>query len=530
MPNTNNYLQNNRPLALISVTNKQNLAQLARQLVESGYELLSTGGTASYLREQGLAVLDVAQYIKFPEIMNGRVKTLHPWIHAGILHDRDDSAHVKQLNDNNIRPIDVVVTNLYAFDDEAVSKKLPVDAAIEHIDIGGPTMLRAAAKNHKHCLVVIDPSDYDLVIDTLKTGKIPSSIRQKLAAKVFAEISKYDSMIAKFLTDTANLAPKQLPATLPLELSIVNTLRYGENPHQNAAVYSSSAEHDGFAKIEILGGKELSYNNYLDLNAACGLATELLHQTAIVIIKHTNPCGTAVTQPGQSLAETAKLAIQCDPQSAFGGIIAANAQIDANTALALSSIFIECLAAPDFTADALEVLRKKTNLRIIKAPFIKHKPKIHLNLRSIRGAILAQSSDVITFERSSCRVVSKTEPTPSEWQNLEFAWKVAKHVKSNAIVLANHLRTLGVGAGQMSRIDSLRCAIEKANQFGHAIGGSVLASDAFFPFADTVLQAAEANVRCIIQPGGSKKDQDSIDAANEKGISMVFTGVRHFNH
>ncbi|MBM4253071.1 MAG: bifunctional phosphoribosylaminoimidazolecarboxamide formyltransferase/IMP cyclohydrolase [Deltaproteobacteria bacterium] len=521
-------------LALLSVTDKSGLVPFARGLVELGIGLLSTGGTAKLLREHGLPVTDVAEFTGSPEILGGRVKTLHPKVHGGILFDRGQSAHVAEAAKHGIKGIDLIVVNLYQFAAEAIAKKLPLEDAIEHIDIGGPTMLRAAAKNWRFTLPVIDPSDYDAVLAALGKGEVPKELRLKLAVKTFATIAAYDHSIASYLgqggtSETSN-ADTESKATLPVHLKLRQPLRYGENPHQAAGLYADEAlPAVGFAAVELLGGKELSYNNILDLDAATALAAEF-SDPACVIIKHTNPCGCA-TSATAALAEIFRRALSCDPKSAFGGIIALNRPVDAATATAVTSLFTECVAAPDFSPEALEILRKKPNLRILRAAFARQGSRIsRAQLKSVYGAMLVQSEDTGSFDPAKWQSVTTTKPHASTMSDLQFAMIVAKHVKSNAIVFAKDGVTVAIGAGQMSRIDSANIAVAKAEAEGRSVKGSVLASDAFFPFSDTVEFAASHGVAAIVQPGGSKRDQDSIDEANKHGIAMVFTGERHFRH
>lgn len=508
--------------ALLSVTDKSNLPEFARGLISAGFKLLSTGGTYRLLQDCGIQVTDVSTFTGSPEIMDGRVKTLHPKIHAGILMDRTNPKHKLDAESMGAEAIDMVVVNLYQFAENAVAKKLAPKDAIEFIDVGGPTMLRAAAKNFANCCAVCDPADYVPLIDELKKkGGISLETRQNLAAKVFSLTAQYDQMISGCLnTEPTNSWSPQL--------SLRQTLRYGENPHQSAALYAQG--NSGFAGAQILGGKELSYNNYLDLDAACQLARDLAPSSAVIIVKHTNPCGAAVAlDEGEPLAQTFRRAFDCDPQSAFGGIIACNRPIDGDTASAIAEHFIECVAAPDFHSDALKLLGEKKNLRIVKLPDLTESARGQ-QVRSIFGAVLVQSADEIATAPDHGEVVTKTLPTSMQRRDLAFAMTVAKHVKSNAIVYAKDLALLAVGAGQMSRIDAARFAAEKARRDGRSLNGSVMASDAFFPFRDTVELAADLGVKAIIQPGGSKRDEESISACDQAEIAMIFTGVRHFRH
>lgn len=517
--------------ALLSVTDKSGLVDLAKGLVDKGYALLSTGGTAALLRAAGLPVTDVAAHTGQAEIMDGRVKTLHPMIHGGILFDRKNAAHAVQAKAQGIEPIDVVVVNLYRFADEAVSRGLNAEAAIEHIDIGGPAMLRAAAKNWENVTTLCDPADYPEALAALAQGGFDKDLNRRLSAKVFATTAAYDQMIAAYLGSSAG---NVFPASLPLTLTKVQDLRYGENPHQAAALYRSNldAAPRGFGALTILQGKELSYNNILDLDAATALVSEF-DSPAVVIVKHTNPCGVA-SSSSASMAKLYQQALACDPKSAFGGIIAMNRKVDGATASAIVGVFVECVTAPEFTAEALQQFASKPHVRVVQAPFtakdIADKTERGLALRSVQGAFLVQQEDKGLRARAEWQAVTRKQPDSASLDDLAFAMAVAKHVKSNAVVFAKDGVTIGIGAGQMSRIDSANTAVAKAKEAGLPLTGSVLASDAFFPFRDTVDFAAAQGVRAIIQPGGSKKDQDSIDAANEAGIAMVMTGERHFRH
>lgn len=515
------------PAALLSVTDKTGLIPFAKGILELGYSLLSTGGTAKLLRDNGLSVQDVASHTGSPEIMDGRVKTLHPKIHGGILLDRSNPQHLAEANMHAITPIDLVVVNLYRFKEEALAKRLTPEAAIEFIDIGGPTMLRAAAKNWQHCLAVVDPADYEQVLTALRERHVAAKLRRTLAAKVFRTTSQYDAMIAEFLEDQPSTA---LAVDTHVTLQEVSALRYGENPHQKAALYTNSADaRSGFAAAPLLQGKELSYNNILDLDAAAALVSDLPNP-GVVIVKHTNPCGVATGNAAQlSLYEQA---LAADPKSAFGGIVACNRPLEASTAAALTKLFLECVAAPEFEPEALKILQSKPNLRVLVADFAKSGAgqQARISWRSVRGGFLLQDVDTAMVNPETWQVVTQRAPSSMQATDLCFAMTVAKHVKSNAIVFAKDGVTFGIGAGQMSRIDSAQAAVAKANECGRSLQGSVMASEAFFPFRDTVEFAARHGVTAIIQPGGSMRDQESIDAANAAGIVMVFTGVRHFRH
>lgn len=531
------------PLALLSVTDKSGVVDFAAGLHALGYELLSTGGTARLLAEHGLPVTEVASYTGSPEILDGRVKTLHPKIHGGILCDRTKSSHREQAAEFGIRPIDLVVVNLYAFAEEAQAKELSPEKAIEFIDIGGPCMLRAAAKNYQHCAPLIDPADYERCLVELREAKqhgqsgLSLSFRQRLAAKTFLAISQYDSMIARYLakglaaSDSTDAPILGASHTLTLELQ--QELRYGENPHQRAAFYRSPlSAPGGLQEAKVLQGKELSYNNLLDCDAAAGIAASFPEAVACTIIKHTNPCGTALARPGESLSELYRRVLALDPKSAFGGIVAFNREVDGPTALAMSELFLECIVAPSFSAEARAALQSKKNLRLLELPYLKsgasRSPR--LDLRSVLGGILVQEHDAAETDPGRWEVVTRRKPDAGEAADLHFAMRLCKHVKSNAIVYAKDLVSVAVGAGQMSRVDAAIFAAEKAKEFGRSTEGSVLASDAFFPFRDTVDLAAKLGVKAIIQPGGSLRDAESIAAADEHGIAMVFTRLRHFRH
>jgi phosphoribosylaminoimidazolecarboxamide formyltransferase/IMP cyclohydrolase len=523
-----------QPLALLSVTDKNGLIPFAQGLAALGYGLLSTGGTAAALRTAGLDVTDVSAYTGHPEIMDGRVKTLHPKVHGAILHDRDKPAHVGAATEHGIGTIDVVVVNLYRFAAEAVAKGLEAEAAIEHIDIGGPAMLRAAAKNWRHVLPVIDPEDYQHVLASLKQGGVGREERLKLAAKTFAAVSAYDAMVATYLTkQQAEPAPSavQLPEHCDVTLTRVASLRYGENPHQAAGLYTMERRRrSGFAAIDFVQGKELSYNNILDLDAAAGLVHEF-SDTAAVVVKHTNPCGVAVGKADAPLVDVFLKARACDPKSAFGGIVALNRPVDEKTATAVVELFTECIIAPAFDAAALAVFARKPALRVVRLTVESTDDgDANLTVRSVAGALLVQTADALPFAPDTWQVVTKLKPSAEELRDLAFAMRVCKHVKSNAIVFAKNGVTVGIGAGQMSRIDSCEVAIKKSAAEGHVIKGSVMGSDAFFPFRDTVDFAAKHGVKCIAQPGGSKRDDESIAAADEHKMVMVFTGRRHFRH
>jgi len=497
---------------LLSVTDKTGVADFARGLTALGAELISTGGTARLLRESGIPVTDVSEVTRFPEMLDGRVKTIHPAIAAGVLAMRGRPEHMQALAEHGIAPIDMVVVNLYRFADVAARADAPREELIENIDIGGPTMIRAAAKNYQDVAVVVSPDDYPPLLEELRThGGLAPETHWRLAKKAFCLTADYDAAIS------ARLENDRTPAELSIRLPKLMDLRYGENPHQAAALYGRRGE--GVAGAEQLHGKELSYNNLVDLDAAWQLAGEFEYPAA-AIIKHTNPCGCA--ERGE-LAQAYRKALQSDPVSAYGGVIGLNRAVDEETAGEIAKTFIEAIAAPEYSPEALAILTAKKNLRLIRVS--PHTDK--LVVKSITGGFLAQSADAAKLDRASAAVKSKRPPTDEEWEALEFAWKVAKHVKSNAIVYARRGLTVGIGAGQMSRVDSVKLGAMKAVL---PLAGTVVASDAFFPFADGVEEAAQHGVTAFIQPGGSVRDEEVIAAADRLGVAMVFTGVRHFRH
>ncbi|MBO8164739.1 MAG: bifunctional phosphoribosylaminoimidazolecarboxamide formyltransferase/IMP cyclohydrolase [Brevibacillus sp.] len=515
----------NTKKALISVSDKTGIVPFARRLAELGVDIISTGGTAALLKEAGIAVTGISEVTGFPEILDGRVKTLHPVIHGGLLAVRDNPEHQQQLADHSIAPIDFVIVNLYPFKQTVANPDVTFADAIENIDIGGPTMLRAAAKNHAYVTVVVDAADYDAVLAELESeGSTTLETRRRLAAKVFRHTAAYDALIAAYLSEQAG---EQLPEHYTMTYEKVQDLRYGENPHQRAAFYRQPLAAAGtVATAEQLHGKELSYNNINDADAALAIVREF-SEPAVVAVKHTNPCGVGI---GSTIAEACRKAYEADPVSIFGGIVAANRVIDEDTALLLKEIFLEIVLAPDFTEEALAVLREKKNLRLLRLGHLNRQqagPFAPLRVSPVSGGLLVQEYDQRQLQEADLTVVTKRQPSPEELAQLAFAWKVVKHVKSNAIVLARDNMTIGVGAGQMNRVGAARIAIEQA---GEKAAGAVLASDAFFPMPDTVEEAARAGVRAIIQPGGSIRDQDSIDACDRHGIAMIFTGIRHFKH
>jgi len=503
---------------LISVTDKTGIAAFARGLRDLGAELISTGGTARLLRDSGVPVRDVSDVTGFPEMLGGRVKTMHPAVTGGILAMRGKPEHMQALATHGIQPIDMVVVNLYAFEEVAAKADAGLAELIENIDIGGPTMIRSAAKNYQDVAVVVSPADYAGILDEMKSqgGALSLETRWKLAQKAFRTTADYDRAIAARLA-LVDAAAGALPATLDVRAGKIMDLRYGENPHQSAALYGRRGA--GIAGAAQLQGKELSYNNLVDLDAAWQLANEF-DGAAAAIIKHTNPCGCA--EKG-TLAESYRRALECDPVSAFGGVIGFNRTVDEETGRECAKTFLEAIAAPDYTPEALTALGGKKNLRLMKVSA----ERDGLVVKSISGGYLAQTPDTARFDRAATQVKSRRAPSDEEWVALEFAWKVAKHVKSNAIVFARAGQTVGVGAGQMSRVDSVKLAAMKAVL---PLDGTVLGSDAFFPFADGVEEAARHGATAVIQPGGSVRDGEVIAAADRLGLAMVFTGVRHFRH
>jgi len=523
--------------ALLSVFDKTGLIPFAQALAASGVEILSTGGTAKVLREHGVMVSDLSAFTEFPEMLDGRVKTLHPKIHGGLLYLRGNATHEAAARKHHIKPIDLVVVNLYPFAQTVARPEVTLAEAIENIDIGGPSMLRSGAKNHQSVTVVMDPMDYPEVAgQILATGDTTPELRCRLAAKVFTETAAYDGQIAAYLTKTFGLeqmlaesslptppaAGDPWPAILRANLPLAKELRYGENPHQRAALYGNF---DAF--FQQLHGKELSYNNILDLTAAAALAAEFAEfPPTLAIFKHTNPCGVG---QGATLREAWEKALATDRQAPFGGIIAVNRTLDLPCAEAVADIFSEVIVAPDFTKEALALLQKKKNLRLIKS--LRPGSEPGMELRSVGAASwLAQEPDVKNMESAVWRLAAKRPPTEAERQAMMFGWLIAKHVKSNAIVFTAADRTLGIGAGQMSRMDAARLAVEKARQAGLSLEGSAVCSDAFFPFADGLVVAAKAGSTAAIQPGGSVRDEEVIAAADEHGMAMAFTGARHFRH
>jgi phosphoribosylaminoimidazolecarboxamide formyltransferase/IMP cyclohydrolase len=519
--------------ALLSVSDKTGLVELGRALAGHGVELLSTGGTAKALRDAGLEVRDVSEVTGFPEMMDGRVKTLHPVVHGGLLALRDNDAHRAAMDEHGIGGIDLVVVNLYPFE-ATVAKGAAYDEVIENIDIGGPAMIRSAAKNHGFVTVVVDTEDYAAVIDELAAndGQTRYALRQRLAQTAYARTAAYDTAVSTWMAEQTGGTPRRRS----FGGSLAQTLRYGENPHQQAAFYSDGSDRPGVATAQQVQGKELSYNNINDTDAAFELVSEFdpAEGPACVIVKHANPCGVA---RGDSLRQAYERAFDCDRTSAFGGIIALNQTLDGTTAEAIAGIFTEVVIAPDADEEARKVFAAKKNLRLLTTGALADPRRAQTAVRQVAGGYLVQDKDVGRISRDDLKVVTKRAPSEQELEDLLFAWTVAKHVKSNAIIYVKDGATVGVGAGQMSRVDSTRIAARKAQDMAQEMGlsepltkGSVVASDAFFPFADGLITAAEAGATALIQPGGSMRDDEVIAAANEAGLAMVFTGMRHFRH
>ncbi|MFP4314459.1 MAG: bifunctional phosphoribosylaminoimidazolecarboxamide formyltransferase/IMP cyclohydrolase [Alphaproteobacteria bacterium] len=520
--------------ALISVSDKDGIVEFAQKLEKFGIEILSTGGTAKALKEAGINVKDVSEHTGFPEIMDGRVKTLHPTIHGGILARRDDDAHVKAMEENGIQSIDMLVINLYPFV-QTIQSEADFNTCIENIDIGGPAMIRAAAKNHDYVTIITDPEDYESVLKDMEEhqGAVSHTLRKKLAANAFAMTATYDSAIASWFVGEMS-EDYHFPRRISFSGTLKQKLRYGENPHQNAALYlMDDAVRKGAALASQIQGKELSYNNLNDTDAAFELVSEF-DDPAVAIIKHANPCGVAV---GENVLQAYKHALACDPVSAFGGIIALNQTLTTALAEEITKRFVEVIIAPDIESGAVDVLKKKDKIRVLTTGGMPERDQYRLVITRIAGGMLVQDDDIKHLTKDDLKVVTDREPTAKELQDLMFAFRVCKHVKSNAIIYAKNLATIGIGAGQMSRIDSSRIAAWKAEEAAKEAGfnsslaeGSVVASDAFFPFADGLIAAADAGVTAVIQPGGSIRDEEVIEAANERGLAMIFTGTRHFRH
>ncbi len=511
--------------ALLSVSDKTGLVPFAQTLAKAGVELISTGGTAKALREAGLIVKDISEHTGFPEMLDGRVKTLHPKVHGGLLYIRGNESHEAAVRSHGIQPIDLVVVNLYPFEETVAKPNVSLHDAIENIDIGGPSMLRSAAKNHDSVTVIVDPADYVEVAKQISEGgQTTLALRRKLAAKVFARTSAYDGAITAHLSkEFSEGADAAFPDRLNINAGIAQTLRYGENPHQKAVLYGQF--HKYFSQLH---GKELSYNNILDLTAAASLIAEFKKDPpTLAILKHTNPCGVG---QGASLREAWDKAFATDNQAPFGGIITTNKTLDAECATAISEIFSEVIVAPDFSDEALNILQKKKNLRLLKTlkPLAE---AARFDIRSVGAdSFLMQERDLKITSQADLKIVTRRQPSADELRAMLFGWRVVKHVKSNAIVYCAEDRTLGVGAGQMSRVDSSRIAVWKAGEAKLPLKGSVVCSDAFFPFPDGLIAAAEAGATAAIQPGGSVRDAEVIAAADERNIAMAFTGLRHFRH
>ncbi len=512
-----------KKIALMSVSDKSGLLEFASELVQKhNYKILSTGGTATMLAKAGIPVTEVSEHTHFPEMMDGRVKTLHPKIHGGLLCMRSNPEHMQQAKDNDIEMIDMVVVNLYPFESTVAKPDCTLAEAIENIDIGGPSMLRSAAKNHNSVTVVCDSADYSRVLEAMEADEETlSSLRKELALKVYKKTAAYDTAISTYLH--SNFVGEKLPEQMNIAMPMIQSMRYGENPHQYAALYGKDFS-DIFNQLQ---GKELSYNNIIDISAAVELISEFdANRPTLAILKHTNPCGVA---SADTLVEAWEKAYATDTQAPFGGIIVVNKELDGDLAEIISKIFCEVIIAPSFDEKALEIFSKKKNLRLIISKYSKENAS-PIQFKSVVGGMLVQATDAIEELKANMQVVTKRQPTDAEWASLLFGWKVVKHVKSNAIVYANDERTLGVGAGQMSRVDSSQIAVWKAGEAGLSLEGSVIASDAFFPFADGLMSAAKAGATAAIQPGGSVRDAEVIEAADASNMAMVFTSVRHFKH
>lgn len=510
--------------AFLSVSDKSGIVKFASDLASLGFEILSTGGTQKAIEDAGIKVINVSEITGFPECLDGRVKTLHPNIHAGILAMRNNKDHMEQLKKLNINTIDIVAVNLYPFKQTIMKPNVALEEAIENIDIGGPSMLRAAAKNWNDVAVITDKSDYSAVIDELKAnGEVSKQTKFRLSAKVFEHTAAYDALISQYMYKQLNT--NEYPEKLTLTFDKVSDLRYGENPHQSACFYSEPFVLEGsLVGAKQLNGKELSFNNINDTQGALSLLNEF-DNTTVVAVKHANPCGVG---SAPTVYDAYMKAYNCDPQSIFGGIVAMNAEVDAKTAEEMSKIFLEIIIAPSYTKEALEILTKKKNLRVLELPSIAEKIKPSMDIKRVYGGILVQDTDTELIGSEELKVVTKRVPTDEELKDMMFAWKVVKHVKSNGIAIAKDGQTLGIGPGQVSRIWAADAAIERCDE--NLIKGSVMASDAFFPFDDCVKSAAAAGITAIIQPGGSVRDEDSIKACDEAGIAMIFTGMRHFKH
>lgn len=509
--------------ALISVSDKTGIVDLAKELVKQGIEIISTGGTAKALEEAGIKVIGISEITGYPECLDGRVKTLHPNIHAGLLAIRENEGHMSKLRELGIETIDMVIVNLYPFRKTIEKEGVELPEAIENIDIGGPSMLRAAAKNYKYVTVVVNPEDYRKVLEEIKqNGNTSCATRFELAAKVFSHTASYDTLIGNYLWEKAGL-PKY-PETVTMTFEKVQDLRYGENPHQAAAYYKEMKKVGGSIAAAVqLHGKELSFNNINDANAALETLKEF-DEPAVVALKHANPCGVGI---GSNIYDAYIKAYEGDPVSIFGGIVALNREVDEKTALEISKIFLEIVIAPSYSEEALNIIKSKKNIRIMQLEDISSKSITDIDIKKVGGGLLIQDADWKDFDMADIKNVTDKKPTDKEMQDMLFAWKVVKHVKSNAIVVAKDGMTLGIGPGQTNRIWAADMSLERS---GDKAKGAVIASDAFFPFGDVVESAAKAGISAIIQPGGSLRDQESIDECNKAGIAMIFTGMRHFKH
>ncbi len=508
--------------ALISVSDKTGVVEFARELAAMGVEIISTGGTMKALQEAGVPVIYISDVTGFPEMMDGRVKTLNPYIHGGILAVRDNPEHAAAMTEHGIRSIDLVVVNLYPFRQTVAKPDVTQEEAVENIDIGGPAMVRSAAKNFRYVTVVVNPARYgDVLRELAAHGEVTADTRLALVREAFTHTAEYDAAISRYFS--AQTGEGEYPSTLILPWEKLQDLRYGENPHQSAAFYRDASARGGVANARQLAGKELSFNNIVDLESAYSIVAEF-SRPAVAIIKHTNPCGTATAD---DIAAAYQLAYEADPVSAFGGIVALNRPVDAATAGQMKALFLEAVIAPAFDEASLEILGSKKNVRLLEAALPELNAKQRYDIKTVSGGMVIQSTDTQDVPAADWKTVTKRLPTAAELKELELAWKVVKHVKSNAIVVAREGRTVGVGAGQMNRVGSAEIALKQA---GEAARGAVLSSDAFFPFRDTVDAAAKAGITAIIQPGGSVRDEESIAAADEHGIAMIFTGMRHFKH
>lgn len=509
------------PTALLSVSDKSGLVDFARALVTAGWDLVSTGGTARAIRDAGLAVRDIAEVTRFPEMLDGRVKTLHPTVHGALLARRDLPEHMAAIAEHDIAPIDLVCVNLYPFRETAARPGVHPDEVIENIDIGGPSMLRSAAKNFASVWVLVDPADYAPVLAAIQSGTDDATLRRRLAEKVYAHTAAYDAAITSWF---AQQRGDRFPDTLPVALERKQSLRYGENPGQEAAFYIERSG-DGLAGLVQKGGKELSFNNFLDLEGALLASDPFGDQPCCAIIKHTTPCGLAV---GDSALDAYRKALACDPVSAFGSVVSFTVPVDQAAAEAIASLFVECIVAPAFSEEAVEILGRKKNLRVLEGT-ARWRPGAQ-DFKRVRGGFLVQDRPPTSLGDADWKIVTRRAPTPREHADLLFAWRAVSSVKSNAIVLARDGATIGIGAGQMSRVDASFMAVHKARTIGHETTGAALGSDAFFPFRDSIDQVAEAGGTAIVQPGGSVRDAEVIAAAEEKGIAMVFSGQRLFRH